>query len=169
MDVDRSLLAWAFFLSGHVFYLWPKLQALALRKYLLIAAIALLTLAAWLSRSQSVAILIATFACMIVSAHLLVLQQNRGFGALDRLLGDLSYPTYTLHWICVQVVVCCLGDNLVHAGAVARFSSFLVVNILISTVVAYASLRAIGDPIEMLRRRIRDGRRLQGRTNGPNS
>jgi peptidoglycan/LPS O-acetylase OafA/YrhL len=167
VDIDRSLLAWAFyFLMGYMFYLSPALQNLALRKHLLIAAIALLTLGAWFSRSQGVAILLVTFACMIVSSYLLVLQQNRGFGALDRLLGDLSYPTYILHWICVQLVVCWIGDNLVHAGAVARFSTFLVLNLLISTLVSYASLRAIGDPIEMLRRRIRDGRRPQGRTIG---
>jgi peptidoglycan/LPS O-acetylase OafA/YrhL len=167
VDIDRSLLAWAFFfLMGYVFYLSPALQTLALRKYWLITSIALLTLAAWLSRSQSVAILFVTFACMIFSAFLLVLQQNRGFGALDRLLGDLSYPTYILHWICVQVVVCWIGDNLVHAGAVSQFSIFLILNVLISTLVSYASLRAIGDPIEMLRRRIRDGRRSQGRAIG---
>jgi peptidoglycan/LPS O-acetylase OafA/YrhL len=167
VDIDRSLLAWAFFfLMGYVFYLSPALQTLALRKYWLITSIALLTLAACLSRSQSVAIVFVTFACMIFSAFLLVLQQNRGFGALDRLLGDLSYPTYILHWICVQVVVCWIGDNLVHAGAVSQFSIFLILNVLISTLVSYASLRAIGDPIEMLRRRIRDGRRSQGRAIG---
>jgi peptidoglycan/LPS O-acetylase OafA/YrhL len=158
VDIDRSLLTWSFFfLTGFAFYLSPALQALALRVRLLSAAIVALTIVAWFSRSQSVAILLVTLVCMIVSAKLLVLQKNRGFGALDRLLGDLSYPTYILHWICVQLVLCWVGNDVAHAGA-ARFSALLVLNILISTLVAYASLRAIGEPIDMLRRRIRDGR-----------
>jgi peptidoglycan/LPS O-acetylase OafA/YrhL len=162
VEVDRSLLAWAsFFLLGYVFYLSPTLQSLALRKRWIIPAIVVLALVARFSRSPNVAILSVTLACMIVSAYLLVLQQNRGFGALDRLLGDLSYPTYILHWICVQLIMYWLGDNFTRGGAVARFSTLLVLNVLISTLVAYASLRTIGEPIEMLRRKIRDGRAIR--------
>ena len=162
VDIDRSLLAWAsFFLLGYSFYLSPVLQSLALRKRWVAPAIVVLAVVARFSRSPNVAILSITIACMMVSAHLLVLQRNRGFGSLDRLLGDLSYPTYILHWICVQLLMYWLGDNFVRGGPVARFSTLLVLNVLMSTLVAYASLRAIGDPIEMLRRRIRDGRTIR--------
>jgi peptidoglycan/LPS O-acetylase OafA/YrhL len=158
LDVDRSLLAWAgFFLLGLAFYSSPRLQALAMRRRLSVPAIAALLIIAALSRHQNAAILSVTFACMVVSAYLLVLQQNRGFGALDRLLGDLSYPTYILHWICVQLIWYWLGDRFAQFAAPARFGSLLLLNVLVSTLVAYAALRAIGDPIELMRRRIRDG------------
>jgi peptidoglycan/LPS O-acetylase OafA/YrhL len=159
LDVDRSLLAWAcFFLLGYAFYLSPRLQAIALRKPLLGAAIIALLFIAWSSKHQNTAIISVILACIIVSAHLLVLQQNRRFGAWDRLLGDLSYPTYILHWICVQLIARWLGENFAQLPAAAGFATALAINIAISTAVAYASLRAIGDPIEMLRRWIRDGR-----------
>jgi peptidoglycan/LPS O-acetylase OafA/YrhL len=159
LDVDRSLLAWSFFfLLGIMFYLSPQLQSLALHKTLLGIAIAALLFIAWYSPHQNVAIICVTLACMIVSAHLLVLQQNRRFGSWDRLLGDLSYPTYILHWICVQLIARWLGDAFAPLPPAARFGTVLTINVVISTAVAYAGLRAIGDPVEMLRRRIRDGR-----------
>jgi peptidoglycan/LPS O-acetylase OafA/YrhL len=158
-DVDRSLLAWAlFFFMGYGFYLSPRLQAMALRGPLVITAVVFLVLLAWFSRYQNVAILSVTLACVAVSAYLLVIQQNSGFGPLDRLLGDLSYPTYILHWVCVQLIWRWLGEDMVRTAAAARFSLLLLMNIVLSTLVAYASLRLIGDPIEKLRRRIRDGK-----------
>jgi peptidoglycan/LPS O-acetylase OafA/YrhL len=163
LDIDRSLLAWAcFFVLGYVFYCSQSLQAIALNKVLLGLGIAALLSIAWFSKHQNTAIISVTLACMIVSAHLLVLQQNRRFGAWDRLLGDLSYPTYILHWICVQLMARWLGDNLAHLAPTARFSTLLALNVAISTLVAYASLRVIGDPVEGLRRWIRDGRRIKG-------
>jgi peptidoglycan/LPS O-acetylase OafA/YrhL len=158
-DVDRSLLAWAlFFFMGYVFYLSPRLQEMAIRRSVVIIAIVAMLLVAWLSRHQNVAILSATFACVAGSAYLLVIQQDRAFGPLDRLLGDLSYPTYILHWVCVQLIWRWFGEDLIRMAAAARFSLLLLMNILLSTLVAYASLRLIGDPIETLRRRIRDGK-----------
>jgi peptidoglycan/LPS O-acetylase OafA/YrhL len=159
LDVDRSLLAWScFFLLGYLFYSSPRLQAIALRKALLAIAISALLFVAYFSSHQNTAIISVTLACIIVSAHLLVLQQNRRFGAWDRLLGDLSYPTYILHWICVQLIARWLGDAFAPLPPAARFGTVLTINVVISTAVAYAGLRAIGDPVEMLRRRIRDGR-----------
>ena len=159
LDVDRSLCAWAFFfLLGYMFYLSPQLQAIALRRTLPGITVAALLVIAWFSTHQNSAIISVTLACMVVSAHLLVLQQNRRFGAWDRLLGDLSYPTYILHWICIEVMARWLGTDFAHYGSDARFLTILALNIAISTLVAYACLRAIGDPVEMLRRWIRDGR-----------
>jgi peptidoglycan/LPS O-acetylase OafA/YrhL len=164
LDIDRSLLAWSFFfLLGYAFYLLPGLQALTRRKRWLIAAVAALILIASLSRHRDVAILCVTLACMTVSSYLLVLQQSGAFGRRDRLLGDLSYPTYILHWICVQLLWLWLGHSVADLPAAGRFSILLVLNVSMSTLVAYASLRAIGDPIEMLRRRIRDGRLARAR------
>jgi peptidoglycan/LPS O-acetylase OafA/YrhL len=99
---------------------------------------------------------------MIVSAYLLVLQKNRGFGPLDRLLGDLSYPTYILHWICTQLIFRWLGAKLGFLSDTEEFAALLVLNVLGSSLVAYASLRAIGYPIEALRRRIRDEKPHRG-------
>ncbi len=159
LDIDRSLLAWSFlFLLGYAFYSLPGLQALTKRRRWLVAPIIVLALIAWVTAHHSVAVLSATIACIVVSAYLLVLQQNRGFGKLDRLLGDLSYPTYILHWICVQLIFLWLGGRFAHVAAAGRFSILLLLNVLVSTLVAYASLRAIGDPVELRRRRIRDGR-----------
>jgi peptidoglycan/LPS O-acetylase OafA/YrhL len=159
LDVDRSLLAWAFFfLLGYLFYQSPQVQTIALRKTALGVAIAALLCIAWFSKHQNTAIISVTLACMVVSAHLLVLQQSRRFGAWDRLVGDLSYPTYILHWICIEVMARWLGETFAPFGTTTRFLTMLVLNIAISTLAAYASLRAIGDPVEMLRRWIRDGR-----------
>ena len=157
LDIDRSLLAWSFFfLLGYAFYLSPRLQELALYKPLLGAAISVALLVTGLSAHPNVAHLFATFACIIVSAYLLVLQKNRGFGPLDRLFGDLSYPTYILHWICVQLIFRWLGAKLGFLSDMEQFAALLLLNVLVSTLVAYASLQAIGYPIEALRRRIRD-------------
>jgi peptidoglycan/LPS O-acetylase OafA/YrhL len=162
LDMDRSLLAWAFFfVLGYAFYLSPRLQSLTRRRGLLIATVVLLALLAKFTRYQNVAILSVTLACIVVSAYLLVLQQNRGFGPLDKLLGDLSYPTYILHWICVQLISRWIGGSFTQMPDAARFFTLLTLNILISTLVAYVSLRAIGQPIEMLRRRIRDGKAVR--------
>jgi peptidoglycan/LPS O-acetylase OafA/YrhL len=158
-DIDRSLLAWSFFfLLGYGFYLSPKLQLLALYKPLLAVVISLLLIVMWFSARLNLAHLSATFACIVVSAYLLVLQKNRGFGPLDRLLGDLSYPTYILHWICVQLIFRWVGAKLGFLGGIEEFVALLFLNVLASTLAAYASLRAIGYPIEALRRRIRDGK-----------
>lgn len=157
LDIDRSLLAWTyFFLLGYAFYLSPWLQRLASRKALLIAAICILLAFARLTRSSNLAILLVTLAFIAMSAHLLVLQQNRRFGRLDRLLGDLSYPTYILHWICVELVLRWVGPDLLDVKLSARFALLLALNILVSTLVAYISLQLIGNPIERIRRGIRD-------------
>jgi peptidoglycan/LPS O-acetylase OafA/YrhL len=157
IDIDRSLLAWScFFLLGYTFYLSPRLQGMARRKPLLGCAILAALAVMRFSDHQSVVHLSATLACMIVSAHLLVLQKSRGFGPLDRLLGDLSYPTYILHWICVELIFRWLGTKLGFLSGAGEFAALLLLNLLGSTLAAYASLRAIGYPIEALRRRIRD-------------
>jgi peptidoglycan/LPS O-acetylase OafA/YrhL len=162
--IDRSLLAWSlFFLLGYGFYFSPALQSLALRKRWLIAAIAALLVLARLSRFANLTTLLVTLAFIAVSAALLVLQQNRGFGALDRLFGDLSYPTYILHWICVELMARWVDGHFMQLGDRARFPLLLALNVLISSVAAYAGLRLIGDPIESLRRRIRDMRRNPAR------
>jgi peptidoglycan/LPS O-acetylase OafA/YrhL len=164
LDIDRSLLAWFFFfLLGYGFYSSPKLQGIALRKPLLAAGVVALTTVAIFTKHQNAAIMATTLDCMVVSAHLLVLQQSRGFGLRDQLFGDLSYPTYILHWVCVQLVFQWLGADVANLSGAARFSTLLVVNVLVSTLVAYLSLRAIGDPIETLRRRIRDGKIREGK------
>jgi peptidoglycan/LPS O-acetylase OafA/YrhL len=163
LDIDRSLLAWSsFFLLGYAFYLSPRLQLLARCKPLLAIAIAIALLVMRFSAHLNVVHLFATFACMIVSAYLLVLQKNRGFGPLDRLLGDLSYPTYILHWICTQLIFRWLGAKLGFLSDTEEFAALLVLNVLGSSLVAYASLRAIGYPIEALRRRIRDEKPHRG-------
>lgn len=102
LDIDRSLLAWSsFFLLGYAFYLSPRLQRLAQCIPLLAGAILIALVVMGLSNHQNVAHLFATLACMIVSAHLLVLQKNRGFGPFDRLLGDLPIrPTYCIGYAC---------------------------------------------------------------------
>jgi peptidoglycan/LPS O-acetylase OafA/YrhL len=158
LDIDRSLLAWSLFLLlGYALYLSPWLQSLALRQSWLVVGVSLLLLVAWQTRFQNVAILSVTLACMAVSACLLVMQQNRRFGALDRLLGDLSYPTYILHWLCVELILRSFGGRFAPMTPGAQFCTLLVLNIVLSTLAAYLALRLIGDPIEALRRRIRDG------------
>jgi peptidoglycan/LPS O-acetylase OafA/YrhL len=157
--VDRSLLAWSFlFLLGYGFYFSPRLQSLALRWRWLVPGIMVLLLLAWVCRYPNLTTLLVVFACIGVSAPLLVLQQNRGFGKRDRLLGDLSYPTYILHWICVELLLRVLGSHVTPVISATRFAALFAVNVTLVTLVAYLSLRLIADPIELLRKRIRDGR-----------
>ncbi|HEY2682937.1 MAG TPA: acyltransferase [Steroidobacteraceae bacterium] len=159
LDVDRSLIEWSFFFFlGYGFYFSPALQKVALRKALLGVLCLALILIACVSRHQNVAILTVTLACIVVSSYLLVLQQNRAFGSWDRLLGDLSYPTYITHWLCIQLIFRWLGNTLDFPPK-SKFFVLLAINVVGSTLVAYASMRIVGDPIEAFRRRIRDGRR----------
>jgi peptidoglycan/LPS O-acetylase OafA/YrhL len=138
------------------------LQGLAQCKPLLAAAILVSLVIMRFSAHLNIVHLSATFACIFVSAYLLVLQKNRRFGPLDRLLGDLSYPTYILHWICVQLIFRWLGAKLGFLSGMEEFAALLLLNVLGSTVVAYTSLRTIGYPIESLRRRIRDEKPYRG-------
>ena len=159
LDLERWLLPWAcFFLLGYAFYLSPRMQALASRKLLIIPSVVAALVFASLSSRLGLTILLHTLAFIGVSAYLLVLQQGRKFGRLDRLLGDLSYPTYVLHWICIQLIVLWLGNSLNGLAPYMRFSTQVALSILLSTLVAYGALRLIGDPIESIRRRIRDRR-----------
>jgi peptidoglycan/LPS O-acetylase OafA/YrhL len=157
--LDRSLLSWSFlFFLGYGFYFSPTLQAVAQRRLWIVLAAGLLLAAAHFSTHQNVTTLLVTLGCIAVSAHLLVLQEQRRFGAWDRLLGDLSYPTYILHWLCVELLLRWLGVNTLSATTKLRFVSLLLANITLTTIVAYLSLRLIGDPVESVRRKIRDAR-----------
>jgi len=156
VDIDRSLIAWAFFFFlGFFFY---KIGIFKVNnKNLIIIAIFVILL--FVSPVFIENILTRNFlislSFILISAPLLLMQMNYQFKKSDKILGDLSYPTYILHFYFLyygnKVVSFMNLDN----GQVGTFILLLSLNIFFSTIGGYLALRFIGDPIDLIRNKIR--------------
>lgn len=158
VDVDRSLLAWSFFFfAGFGVYLSPTIQAWLKNRLLIALFTAFFTLGAIMTPQEAPATLLATMAFVSVSAALVVLQKERRFGRLDRLAGDLSYPTYILQ---LPVLAFSVHYLAIAPGSEYRFFTFAVntlMNIVAVTAVAACALKLVARPVDLFRERIKGG------------
>jgi len=159
IDVDRSLIAWcALFFLGTAFYRCVPVQVFFASRASLLLILPPLMLSLY-PHLRTVAV---TSMFVIIAAYLLVRQKNLQFGRMDQLAGDLSYPTYILHILIVSITGELLKKLYTHYGAIpdlAYFTSSLLINLLLTTIVAFCALRLVADPIDRLRARIKNARR----------
>jgi peptidoglycan/LPS O-acetylase OafA/YrhL len=156
VDVDRSFISWSiFFLAGFVFY---KSHALIFWRYgFFIVAVVTLSVIFGLCGDGSIQTFSITLLFICLSSFLLLKQKEYKFGPLDRLLGDLSYPTYILHIIFFGPAIKILKFTQVSSlSSGAEFLITSLVHIIVSTGVGYLALRYISEPLEGLRMRVRD-------------
>lgn len=155
VDIDRSILSWSvFFIMGFVFYeaIIRKLPSNSL--YLVAIIIVAFLLAA--NNGKEIVTLLITIAFVMVSAFLLVMQKDYRFGRIDRLAGDLSYPTYILHIVFFGPTIKLLGFTpLALLGMRSQFVLTCLIHIVVSTGIGYLALKYINDPIDLVRVRIR--------------
>lgn len=74
----------------------------------------------------------------------------RRWAAVDRFLGNLSYPVFLCHWLAALLVSAVAFGGRHPGGSVLFFSSLLVVNVL-----AFAIHAAVERPIERVRSAVR--------------
>jgi peptidoglycan/LPS O-acetylase OafA/YrhL len=158
VDVDRYILSWSvFFVLGYVFYEISAWKTPSHGMYF----IALVVVAVFLAASNDIEIvtLLITVSFLVVSAILLALQKDYKFGRIDRLAGDLSYPTYILHIVFFGPTIKLLGlTGLASLAMLPQFLLTTLVHIVVSTGVAYLALKFISDPIDHVRLWIRDSK-----------
>jgi peptidoglycan/LPS O-acetylase OafA/YrhL len=155
VDIQLSLLGFAwYFFAGFALQRSEQLQAWARRGRPMFAIASVLLVAAWAARPARVVEFLLTLACMFISAHLVVLQRDRRFGTRDRLLGDLSYPTYIL-----QLPVLALA---IHYAALEwpshpkiAFGINAVGNSLVTTLVAWVVWKIVNPFLEARRDRLK--------------
>jgi peptidoglycan/LPS O-acetylase OafA/YrhL len=157
VDVDRSLVSWSgLFFVGFGFYQSPRFQQW-MGNFRVTAAVAgaCFMVAALLNDHTAVSLAIVA-GCIAISAHLLVLQKNRAFGSVDRLAGELSYPTYILHVLFLGFTAKLLsGSGIDRLPDATRYAALLTANTIVSVAIAYATYRAVSEPIDRLRSRFR--------------
>jgi len=158
VDIDRSILSWSiFFILGFAFYESVVLQRILSSLPVAVFIVTAFFLAASMSDIKNITTLLTIFGFIVVSAFLLVMQKNRGFGFLDQLAGDLSYPIYILHIVFMVVTVKFLSfTSLGSLGVIPQFLLSLLSNIFVSTIMAYVALRVIADPVDHVRTKIRE-------------
>ena len=154
--IDRSLLLWSvFFALGFVFY-----DAIVHKSSRSITCFLAVTVAAVLfvgNNAEDLSTLLVTCIFLVISAFLLVMQKGYKFGEMDRLAGDLSYPTYILHIVFFGPTIKLLGlMNLNLLTIVPQYLLTTLVHVLVSTGVGYLALKLINDPVDRVRIRIRD-------------
>ena len=89
----------------------------------------------------------------LISAPLLIMQMKYQFKKSDKILGDLSYPTYILHIFFLH-----LGMKVVSIFSMNHLTKFIflvLVNIIVSTIVDYIAIRLIANHFELIRNKIR--------------
>jgi peptidoglycan/LPS O-acetylase OafA/YrhL len=72
------------------------------------------------------------------------------FVALDRSLGNLSYPVFLCHWFAAAIVAWLAFDSRRPAGGALFWSSLILVNL-----VAYGIHSGVERPVERLRNALR--------------
>jgi peptidoglycan/LPS O-acetylase OafA/YrhL len=154
VDIDRSLVAWSLpFFLGVLFYKSVGLQEFFAHNGSLLIAAPPLALAG-LTENPDMRTVAVTMVLVVIASYLLVRQKNFQFGRLDRLAGDLSYPTYILHILCVSITAMLLTKIQNYYGLTQSLGYFypaLSINIIISSIAAYYAVRFVAEPIDRFR------------------
>ena len=93
---------------------------------------------------------------IVISSHLLIMQKNYKFSNLDKVAGDLSYPVYILHFVFLGVTLKFLKLPVINGlGPITQFVIGFLINIIITSLIAYIALRLVVDPIDKIREEVR--------------
>lgn len=155
VDIDKSLLSLSvFFIMGFVFYEATARKLPSNSVYIVALLIAALSLAAGSGRGIETLLITSIF--MMVSAFLLTMQKDYKFGRLDRLAGDLSYPTYILHIAFFGPTIKLLTYSpLGSLDVFPRYALTCLIHVVVSTGVGYLALKFISQPIDKVRVRVK--------------
>jgi peptidoglycan/LPS O-acetylase OafA/YrhL len=119
--IDRSILLWSFFFAlGFVFYDATVHKSASGSMCFIAVAIGVVLWSG--NNAEEMATLLVICVFLVISAFFLVMQKDYKFGRMDRLAGDLSYPTYILHIIFFGPTIKLIGfTNLNSLSIVPQF------------------------------------------------
>ena len=157
VDIDRSFFAWSFFfIAGFLFYKYDEKYITTSKWFIAIAIIVfLLPFQLHLDRLISVKNFLYSLAFISISIPLLIIQKGLRFHQSDKKLGDLSYPTYIIHFFVLSISI--KLSELIGFKNSDTFNFFvtLTINIILTTIISLIVIRFIADPIEQYRSKIR--------------
>ncbi len=157
VDIDRSFIAWSFFfITGFLFYKYDEKYITSSKLFIALAIIVfLLSFELHLEKLILVKNFLYSLIFISISIPLLIIQKGLRFHQSDKVLGDLSYPTYIIHFFVLSISIKLSGLLGLKYSDTFIFYITLAINIILTTFISIIVIRFIADPIEKYRSKVR--------------
>lgn len=128
VDIDRSLIAWAFFFFLGFFFYKTGIFELNRKSLIVVSILVICSLiTSILLQDILTRNFLISLAFVLISAPLLLMQMKYQFNKSDKILGDLSYPTYILHIFFIHIGIKVVSFLHLGIGPLASFILLLII------------------------------------------